>query len=74
MWPNPQETADLVTFTEEIRNGKIYFLCSDPENDVAYENKRVLNISYPLLSEFERMNQLLFPLKSSENLGGMKDK
>ena len=26
--PNPQETADLVTFTEEILNGKLYFLCS----------------------------------------------
>ena len=22
-WPNPQETADLVTFTEEILNGKL---------------------------------------------------
>ena len=29
MWPNPQETADLVTFTEEILNGKLYFLGSD---------------------------------------------
>ena len=29
MWPNPQETADLVTFTEEIFNGgKLHFLCS----------------------------------------------
>ena len=28
MWPNPQETVDLVTFTEEILNGKLYFLCS----------------------------------------------
>ena len=27
MWPNPQETTDLVTFTEEILNGKL-FLCS----------------------------------------------
>ena len=26
MWPGPQETADLVTFTEEILNGKIYSL------------------------------------------------
>ena len=26
--PNPQETADLVTFTEEILNGKLHFLCS----------------------------------------------
>ena len=27
MWPNPQETADLIVFTEEILNGKLYFLC-----------------------------------------------
>ena len=26
MWPNPQEAADLVTFTEEILNGKLHFL------------------------------------------------
>ena len=26
MWPNPQKTADLVTFTEEIFNGKYHFL------------------------------------------------
>ena len=29
MWPNPQETADLVTFTEEILDGKLHFLCSE---------------------------------------------
>ena len=29
MWPNPQKTADLVTFTEEILSGKLHFLCSD---------------------------------------------
>ena len=29
MWPNPQESADLVTFTEEILNGKLHFLCSE---------------------------------------------
>ena len=32
MWPNPQETADLVTFTEEILNGKLHFLCSVNKN------------------------------------------
>ena len=26
MWPNPQKTVDLVTFTEEILNGKLLFL------------------------------------------------
>ena len=28
MWPNAQEPVDLVTFTEEILNGKLHFLCS----------------------------------------------
>ena len=28
MWPNPQETADFATFTEQILNGKLHFLCS----------------------------------------------
>ena len=28
MWPNQQETADLVTFTEEIFNRKLHCLCS----------------------------------------------
>ena len=28
MGPKPQETADLVIFTEEILDGKIHFLCS----------------------------------------------
>ena len=28
MWPNPQETADLVTFTEEILNGELHFSSS----------------------------------------------
>ena len=29
MWPNPQFPADLVTFTEEILNGKLHFLWSN---------------------------------------------
>ena len=28
MGPNPQLPADLVTFNEEILNGKLHFLCS----------------------------------------------
>ena len=28
MWPDPQFCADLVTFTEEILNRKLHFLCS----------------------------------------------
>ena len=29
MLPNPQETADLVIFTEEILNWKLHLLCSE---------------------------------------------
>ena len=28
MWPNSQDTADLVTLTEEILNAKLYFMSS----------------------------------------------
>ena len=28
-WPSSQFLADLITFTEEILNGKLHFLCSD---------------------------------------------
>ena len=28
MGPNPQFSADLITFTEETLNGKLHFLCS----------------------------------------------
>ena len=44
MWPNSQETEDLVTFTEEFFNGKVHFLCSD-----AYGIK--MNISDSLLTK-----------------------
>ena len=29
MWSNPQFSADLFTFSEEILNGKVHFLFSD---------------------------------------------
>ena len=29
MWQNPQETANWVTFNEEILNEKLNFLCSE---------------------------------------------
>ena len=39
MWPNPQDTADLVTFTEEIYNGNLHFLCSPPRGHMAKMNR-----------------------------------
>ena len=32
MWPNPQEIDDLVTFTDEIHNGKLPFLCRERQS------------------------------------------
>ena len=49
MWPNPQETTDLVTFTEEILNGKLHLLCSE-------RSKGSLQISFLLLSKFKGIN------------------
>ena len=45
MWPNPQFPEDSVTFTEEILNGKFYFLCSvdtNSKNGVVKENQEDL--------------------------------
>ena len=35
MWPNSNETTYLVTFTEEILNGKLHCLCSEPRTGLA---------------------------------------
>ena len=37
MCPNLQDIADLVTFTKEILNAKLHFLCSDTD----YASKRI---------------------------------
>ena len=36
MQPNPQIPADLVTFNEEIPNGKLQFLCSAEKLDPSF--------------------------------------
>ena len=45
MWPNPQETAGLVTFTEEIPHGKLNFLCNVLKDGSA-------KASFPLKKDF----------------------
>ena len=58
MWPNPQETVDLVTFTEEILNGKLnffdseYFKRSFSENVQTYGTDVSFEISqfFPIVS------------------------
>ena len=50
MWPNPQETANSVTFTEEILNGKFHFLSS--------EKIRILKFSDQHFSVFEMNSEI----------------
>ena len=42
MWPNPQDTTDLVTFAEEILNGKLYFWCRAVSEKMTDQNIRPL--------------------------------
>ena len=53
MWPNPQFPADLFTFTEEILNGKLHFLCSDISG---------LRISRFCSREWNELGSYLWPL------------
>ena len=41
MRPNPQVPADLVTFTEEILNGKLHFLCNVKQNWARAKNSEI---------------------------------
>ena len=45
MQPNPQFPADFVIFTEEILNGKFYFLCSKLRNNLSEKSKRLLDVN-----------------------------
>ena len=65
MWPNSQFSADLVTFTEEILNGKLHFLCSNTflflDIKVCLEKKKLITSSYrkpTLVSVFEKISVL----------------
>ena len=36
MWLNPQSPVNLATFTDEILNKELHFLCSDLENETPF--------------------------------------
>ena len=45
MRPNPQQTADLVTFTEEILNDKLHFLCGVLDRQGTHETQKLLPLN-----------------------------
>ena len=58
MWPNPQKTADLVTFAEEIRNRKLHFLRSVTGKCIKLEFE--MNIGNEYRKKIETIQELLF--------------
>ena len=44
MWPNPQKTADFVTFIEEILIGKPHVLCKAEFYSTRW--KKIINIEF----------------------------
>ena len=70
MWPNPQFSADLFTFTEEILKGKFHFLCS--ENREWFLNHCSLLIHHPnsfqsIHISSQKSSNLLIPTSSIIN-------
>ena len=78
MWPNPQETPDLVTFTEEIRNGNFHFLFSDihwslctkvllsvSKFNTSNVFKKIYWISIKLIETKETQSKLKLPTKTT---------
>ena len=62
MWPNLQETADLVTFTEEILNGKLHILCSET---ITYSCSVSENLQKNQSSNAVFLKDCTFPLNTS---------
>ena len=64
MLPDPQETADLVTFTEEIFNENFHFLCSKYIG-VACVKATLLNVTFRNLAEKAIQQQTFTCAKSA---------
>ena len=50
MWPNPYKTANLVTFTEEILNGKLHFFVQWVQLRKTYFSKTINLPKYLVLA------------------------
>ena len=60
MWPNPHETADFVTFTKEILNGKPHLLCS---NFAVADTQEIIYLKK--INPLSTNVSLLYPLRTS---------
>ena len=62
MWPNSQFPMDLVTFTDEILNGKLHFLCCAWNGSFSNQSENFYNIliSYLGLISWNTLSQLKY--------------
>ena len=60
MWPNPQFPANLVTFTEEILNGKLHFWWNDVRVLVGYSIGLVLTIGLGFAQSYGKGSKTRF--------------
>ena len=50
MRPNPEKTANIVTFTKQVLNGKLHFLCSIKiKNSISPLKHKMKNSTNPLI-------------------------
>ena len=67
MWPNSHDTADLITFTEEIFNGKLHFL-----RNACFFRKYggyTLSMQVTYESKYSRIDQVKFVKNSLWKIG-----
>ena len=67
MWPSLQETVDLVTFTEEILNGKLYFMCSNTFKWTDYLTEMSITLKQLPASRFWKVFVKIFQFWCYEN-------
>ena len=58
--PNPQESAYLITFTEEICNGKLHFLCNSIYEELVHWKKNSLRYHQEHQKKVTKMRYLGF--------------
>ena len=67
MWANPQFPVDLVTFIEEILNGKLHFLCSV---SYSFTIKGLCRECFKILCIFSLFQKILIFLNEHEGVRG----
>ena len=67
MWPNPQFPADMFTFTEEILNRKLHFLCGGSDSRLSSNSNKFFHKRFSegfFWSDFSYLQQFLINVRT----------